>query len=130
MSFIELIKGNKKCEDIGSFSDNLLCRVVFIWAYKAILSISSIFIFFLFYFYFLKHNFFEMTIIPETYIDELIPFEPYFFYIYVSLWIYLSLSLAIIKNKNELKNYLYSLTILGASAILFLSLFPNNHHTT
>ncbi|MEJ2497694.1 MAG: hypothetical protein P8Y43_09555, partial [Sulfurovaceae bacterium] len=101
MRLTKLSKGTLECDDRGTFVHNLTCRILFMAIQKALLSISMITIFFLIYFYFLEHNFFEVTTIPETWIDELIPFEPIFFYAYVSLWVYLSLSMAIIKNKKD-----------------------------
>lgn len=124
MRLTELSKGSMECNDRSAFLHNLTCRILFMTIQKALLSISMITIFFLIYFYFLGHNFFEVTIMPETWIDELIPFEPLFFYAYVSLWVYLSLSFAIIKDKKELKTYLYYQGILGLSAILFYLFFP------
>jgi membrane-associated phospholipid phosphatase len=124
MRLTELSKGTLECDDRGTFVHNLTCRILFMAIQKALLSISMITIFFLIYFYFLEHNFFEVTTIPETWIDELIPFEPIFFYAYVSLWVYLSLSMAIIKNKKEFKSYLLYLAVLGTMAILFYLFFP------
>ncbi|MBN2768629.1 MAG: phosphatase PAP2 family protein [Campylobacterales bacterium] len=124
MKFIELSKGTMACEDKESFLQNLLCRIFFMWLQKALLSISMIALFFYFYFYFLQHNLFEMTTIPKTWIDELVSFDPIFFYVYVSLWVYLSLSMAIIKNKEELRSYLLYLAALGTMAILFYIFFP------
>ncbi|MDI1340538.1 phosphatase PAP2 family protein [Polaromonas sp.] len=68
-------------------------------------------VFFAAYFYVLKHPAYPVTVMPVTWLDRLIGFEPMALSLYVSLWVYVSLPPAFLASRREL--YLYSLAMAG-----------------
>ncbi|WP_345534118.1 phosphatase PAP2 family protein [Viridibacterium curvum] len=47
-------------------------------------------VFFMAYFHLLRHPAFPVTVMPTTWLDELIPFQPWSLLFYLSLWFYVS----------------------------------------
>lgn len=68
-------------------------------------------VFFAAYFYVLKHPAYPVTVMPATWLDRLIGFEPMALPLYVSLWVYVSLPPAFLSSRREL--YLYGLAMAG-----------------
>lgn len=62
-------------------------------------------IFFAAYFYLLKWPAFPTTVMPVTFVDRLIPFQPAALPLYVSLWIYVSLPPVLLATRRELYYY-------------------------
>lgn len=71
-------------------------------------------LFFVAYFYLADNPHFPVIMMPETWLDRLIGFQPWALVLYASLWPYVTLPPALIGNRRELLIY-------GAAA-LFLSL--------
>lgn len=62
-------------------------------------------VFFAVYFYLLKQPAFPTTVMPITWLDGLIPFQPWAVYLYFSLWVYVSLPPALLATRRELSGY-------------------------
>jgi len=58
--------------------------------------------FFYAYFWVMRHPFSAVTVMPLTWIDELVPFQPRSFFLYASLWLYISLGTALARDLREL----------------------------
>jgi len=58
--------------------------------------------FFYAYFWVMRHPFSAVTVMPLTWIDELVPFQPRSFLLYASLWLYISLGTALARDLREL----------------------------
>jgi membrane-associated phospholipid phosphatase len=62
-------------------------------------------LFFAAYFYVLKVPAYPATVMPLTWLDRIIPFQPWAMSLYVSLWVYVSLPPALIATRRELYRY-------------------------
>jgi membrane-associated phospholipid phosphatase len=62
-------------------------------------------VFFGAYFYLLKQPAFPTTVMPITWPDRLIPFQPWALPLYFSLWVYVSLPPALLATRRELSGY-------------------------
>lgn len=78
---------------------------------KAIGTMIFISLFFAAYFYLLKYPAYTTSIMPITWLDHLIGFQPHVLPIYLSLWVYVSLPPALLATPREL--YDYGLAIAG-----------------
>ncbi|MGH8708151.1 MAG: phosphatase PAP2 family protein [Burkholderiales bacterium] len=63
---------------------------------------GGIALFFYAYFWAMRHPLAAVTVMPVTWIDELIGFQPLAFPLYVFLWVYISLGTALAKDLREL----------------------------
>jgi membrane-associated phospholipid phosphatase len=118
------ICGNRDYTDGVSFSKNLMMRMWVHWCLKAVGTILFTVIFFKIYFYLLKNSFFTITLIPLCIVDQCINFQPYFLYVYLSLWIYVSLVPALMSNKKELFYYGIYIALLCFVGIVIYVIFP------
>lgn len=82
---------------------------------KAIGTPVFIALFFGAYFYVLKNPAYPTTVMPFTWLDGLIGFQPQAMALYVSLWVYVSLPPALLKTPREL--YAYGLAIAGTCLV-------------
>ncbi|MDP2028290.1 MAG: PA-phosphatase, partial [Thiobacillus sp.] len=57
------------------------------------------------YFYVLKAPAYPTTVMPFTWLDRMISFQPWAMSLYVSLWVYVSLPPALIATRRELYRY-------------------------
>lgn len=78
---------------------------------KAIGTPLCIGLFFGAYFYVLKNPPYPTTVMPVTWLDQLVSFQPWSMSLYVSLWVYVSLPPALLATRREL--LLYGLAIGG-----------------
>lgn len=62
-------------------------------------------LFFAAYFYLLKHPAYPVTVMPLTWPDRLIAFEPLAMPLYISLWVYVSLPPLLLATRSELQRY-------------------------
>ncbi|MCJ7765330.1 MAG: phosphatase PAP2 family protein [Thiovulaceae bacterium] len=118
------ICGNRDCEDGSSFSKNLAVRLWGHWCLKAIGTTLFIAIFFAIYFYLLRNPYFSITQMPLTAVDGTVGFQPYFLYLYLSLWLYVSLAPALIKTKRELIYYGLYIGVMCTAGVVIYILFP------
>ena len=73
------------------------------------------------YFYVLKNPVYPITVMPVSFLDRLIPFQPLAFYVYISLWAYVSLPPALLASRRELYGYgaAMAATCLAGPAIFY-----------
>jgi len=72
--------------------------------------------FFYAYFWVMRHPFSAVTVMPLTWIDELVPFQPRSFFLYASLWLYISLGTALARDLRELAAFgaaSFAITVVG-----------------
>ena len=72
---------------------------------KAIGTPLFIALFFGAYFYILKNPAYPVTVMPVIALDRWIPFQPWAFYVYITLWVYVSLPPALLASRLELYRY-------------------------
>jgi membrane-associated phospholipid phosphatase len=72
---------------------------------KSIGTTLFISLFFVAYFYLLKDPAYPPTVMPRTFLDHLIGFQPLALPIYLSLWVYVSLPPALLATRRELYGY-------------------------
>ena len=72
---------------------------------KAIGTPLFIAVFFGAYFYLLKYPVHTITIMPITWLDRLVPFQPMAMPLYISLWVFVSLPPALLATRRELFIY-------------------------
>ena len=82
------------------------------WYLKSVGTMLFIGLFFGAYFYLLKNPAYPATVMPITWLDRLIGFQPRALPIYLSLWVYVSLPPAFLATRREL--YGYGIAMAGA----------------
>ncbi len=75
------------------------------WVLKGIGTPLFIGLFFGAYFYVLKDPAYPTTVMPFTWLDQVIGFQPWAMSLYVSLWVYVSLPPALLATRRELYRY-------------------------
>jgi len=75
------------------------------WILKGLGTPIFIGLFFAAYFYVLKDPVYPTTVMPLTWLDRLIGFQPWATALYVSLWVYVSLPPALLVTRRELYRY-------------------------
>ncbi len=87
---------------------------------KAVGTTLFISVFFVAYFHLLRNPAYPATVMPTTWLDRAIPFEPLTLPIYLSLWLYVSLPPALLWNRRELLEYGMAI---GLTCLTGLSIF-------
>lgn len=99
----------------------LRARVAALWWIKMVSNMAGMAAFFVAYFSVLHHPQFPVTMMPLTWVDHWVAFEPAAMPLYVSLWVYVSLPLALLKDRRELASYgLATLALSGIGLGVFL----------
>lgn len=75
------------------------------WYLKSTGTMLFIGVFFGAYFYLLKHPAYPITVMPITWLDRWITFQPRALPIYLSLWVYVSLPPAFLTSRREMYRY-------------------------
>ncbi|MEJ0034976.1 MAG: phosphatase PAP2 family protein [Gammaproteobacteria bacterium] len=88
-----------------SWSAELGARVRGHWFLTLIGTSAFIFVFFLGYFYVQESPAFPVTVMPLTWLDHMIPFQPYALGLYLSLWIYVGAGPGLQKTRREILIY-------------------------
>ncbi|HEY6240900.1 MAG TPA: phosphatase PAP2 family protein [Burkholderiales bacterium] len=94
-----------------------------VFVLKMIATMGGIAIFFYAYFWVMRHPLSVATVMPMTWIDDLIPFSPAFFLLYVSLWVYISLGSVLTKDARELAAWggvSFAMSVIGLGIFLIL----------
>ncbi len=99
-------------------------RVRTLAPYKAIGTMLIIPAFFWAYFWVLHHPQGEVTVMPLTWLDGMIGFEPAAIPLYVSLWLYVSLAPAFLKDRREVLSYAVATVALSVVGLLIFLLWP------
>ena len=81
-------------------------------------------VFFAAYFYLLKNPAYPITVMPFTWLDRLIGFQPLAMPLYVSLWVYVSLPPALLATRRELYAYALAMTATCVAALTVFYFWP------
>ena len=98
-------------------------RVRTLWVLKMLVTTLGIAVFFYAYFWVMRHPLSAVTIMPVTWIDELVDFRPYSFFLYGSLWVYVALGSALLKDGQELAAWgatSVAMTVVGLGTFMAL----------
>lgn len=98
-------------------------RVRTLLALKMLANLSGIAAFFYAYFWIMRHPLSAATVIPVTWIDDLVPFSPQSFFLYASLWVYVALGSLFTKDGRELAAWAaacFSMIIVGLGIFMAL----------
>jgi len=88
---------------------------------KMLANVSGIAAFFYAYFWIMRHPLSAATVIPVTWIDDLVPFSSQSFFVYASLWVYVALGSLFTKDGRELAAWAaacFSMIIVGLSIFM------------
>lgn len=102
----------------------LRARYLAHWAFKAVVITSFITLFFVAYFHLLEHPRQPVTTIPLVAVDRWIPFQPWAFWPYVSLWFYVVLGPALLRGTREMAVYAQAVALLTLVGFAFFFLCP------
>lgn len=81
-------------------------------------------LFFIVYFHVLNHPAFVTTVIPYTYLDKLVSFQPLALPIYLSLWFYVAIPPILLTKKLELYEYTFSIAIMSIVGLAIFYFWP------
>jgi membrane-associated phospholipid phosphatase len=73
------------------------------------------------YFYVLKAPAYPTTVMPLTWLDQMISFQPWAMPLYVSLWVYVSLPPALLTTRREL--YRYGMAMAGTCLVGLIAFY-------
>jgi membrane-associated phospholipid phosphatase len=99
-------------------------RMRVFWLTKMVGTMAIMTAFFVVYFWLLNHTRSPVTTIPQTFLDRLIPFQPWALALYVSLWLYVPLAPALITERRELLSYGWATGALSAAGFAVFILWP------
>lgn len=91
---------------------------------KAIGTTLFITLFFGAYFYLLKQPAYPATVMPSTWLDRLIAFQPHAMPVYISLWVYVSLPPALLSTRRELYGYCLAMAATCLAGMLVFYFWP------
>jgi len=91
---------------------------------KSIGTMLFITLFFGAYFYLLKHPAYPTTVMPITWLDRLIGFQPQALPLYLSLWVYVSLPPTLLATRRELVGYGLAMILTCLAALLVFYFWP------
>jgi len=92
-----------------------MARIAKLWVLKMLGTAGGIAAFFYAYFWVMRHPLGAVTVMPVTWVDELIGFQPLSFPLYAFLWFYISLGTALAKDLRELATF--GIVSLGMSVV-------------
>jgi hypothetical protein len=93
----------------------LAARVRTLWLLKMLSTAAGVAVFFYAYFWVMRHPLTAVTVMPLTWVDELIAFQPLAFPLYAFLWVYISLGTALARDLREL--VAFGVASLGMSVV-------------
>ena len=94
------------------------------WGLKVVAITVAITVFMTGYFILLRHPLFPVTLIPLTWADRLIGFEPWSLVPYVSLWMYISCAPMLLRGRRQYRIYISSVVLLAAVGFTFFLFWP------
>ena len=92
--------------------------------HKGIGTTLFITVFFVAYFDLLKHPAYPATVMPFTWADSLISFQPWAMPFYLSLWVYVSLPPALLANRRELYGYGMAMAVTCLIGLIIFYFWP------
>ena len=81
-------------------------------------------LFFITYFHLLDQPGGNPTVMPESVVDRWVGFEPWFFYLYASLWLYVSLVPAIMPDRKTLVRYGIAIGLVCLAGLAVFYFYP------
>ncbi|MFC1719622.1 phosphatase PAP2 family protein [Pseudomonadota bacterium] len=81
-------------------------------------------VFFVAYFYLLKNPAYPTSIMPFTWVDRMIPFQPLALPLYFSLWLYVSLPLGLLSTRREMYGYGLAMATTCLVGLVFFYFWP------
>ncbi|MDP1927358.1 MAG: phosphatase PAP2 family protein [Thiobacillus sp.] len=76
------------------------------------------------YFYVLKTPAYPTTVMPFTWLDQVISFQPWAMSLYVSLWVYVSLPPSLLATRRELYRYVAGMAGTALTGLLVFYFWP------
>jgi membrane-associated phospholipid phosphatase len=107
----------------GTWKHELKRRAAHLWGLKMIVTTGGIASFFYAYFWVMRHPLSAITVMPVTWIDDLVSFLPQSFVLYISLWVYVSLGSTFAKDARELTAWCaasFAMIVVGLAIFLVL----------
>ena len=95
-----------------------------LWPLKMLSTAGGIAVFFYAYFWAMRHPLGAVTVMPVTWVDELVGFQPLSFPLYVFLWFYISLGTALAKDLRELATFGVASLAMSLVGIAIFMLVP------
>lgn len=92
---------------------------------KGIGTMLFIALFFGAYFYLLKRPAYPITVMPVTWLDRMISFQPLAMPIYLSLWVYVSLPPALLASRREIFHYGVAISITCLTGLIVFYFWPS-----
>lgn len=99
----------------------VVCTHVYLKSIGTTLFIS---LFFGAYFYLLKNPAYPPTVMPFTWLDRLIAFQPQSLPIYLSMWVYVSLPPALLATRRELSAYTLAIAATCLAGLIVFYFWP------
>ncbi|MGV3581799.1 MAG: phosphatase PAP2 family protein [Methylophilus sp.] len=81
-------------------------------------------LFFIAYFHILKNPVYPTTLIPLTFVDKLISFQPLALPLYLSLWIYVAAPPALIASRRELYEFTTAILLMCIAGLIIFYFWP------
>ncbi len=81
-------------------------------------------LFFITYFHVLKHPAYPITLIPLSFVDKLISFQPLALPVYLSLWIYVATPLILIASRRELFEFTTAMLLMCVTGLTIFYFWP------
>ena len=91
---------------------------------KGIGTMLFIGLFFGAYFYLLKHPTYQITVMPVTWLDRMISFQPLAMPFYLSLWVYVSLPPALLASRREILHYGVAISATCLAGLIVFYFWP------
>ena len=91
---------------------------------KMLSTAGGIAVFFYAYFWAMRHPLTAVTVMPMTWLDELIGFQPLSFPLYAFLWVYISLGTALAKDLRELASFGVASLVMSVVGLAMFMLLP------
>jgi membrane-associated phospholipid phosphatase len=99
-------------------------RLLVLWLPKMLGTTFGMAAFFIAYFWVLNHPQGAVTVMPLTFMDRLVSFQPAALPLYLSLWVYVSLAPALIVRGRELLSYGAAAAILSLIGLGLFAVWP------
>jgi len=93
---------------------------------KGIGTTAFISLFFVAYFYVLRNPAYPPTMMPATWVDRVVGFQPLALPMYLSLWLYVSLLPAFFSSRAELYRYALWMTLMCVAGLSIFYLWPTS----
>lgn len=108
----------------GAWQQELRRRIGTLWALKMFSTMAGIAGFFYAYFWVMRHPLSTVTVMPLTWIDALVGFHPWTFFVYITLWVYISLGPALARDVGELAAFGAACLAIAAIGLAIFMLLP------